>query len=577
MDRKQILIFVTVLLAAFLLRLYFIPSPGYERDVQLFKIWGQTAAQNGIHNIYDKTWCDYPPAYIYVLKSISSFYSLFHPDFKEHTYLYDLLIKLPAILSDLLISCLIFFILRKDLSFRSRMIFMSAFAFNPVIIFDSVYWGQIDSVTTLVALLSILALTKKRYYLSWALIALAILIKSQMVILLPITILLTWKRCGFKTLMGGFAAFWASFLFILSPFFYFHKVDQVVNVFVSSVGRYPNVSMNAFNFWWLISKGNGANFWDGQRLLNLFSLKTIGSVFLLAFMVLLLKYLFDKEKDKKAVPTGRQAVFFSCALALFSFFMLPTEMHERYILPVFAFLLLAAADDLPMQISYGVLSATGFFNLAIVLSWAYPNNVPLVGKISQGHFIDISASIVNLAVLAFFIFLISKEAFRKIKIKYLISTFLAIALMLLAFYFFKPARAVYLSDMETKENSQGWGSLQIDKSVDKNRLSVGGFLYSKGIGTHANSTIKYILDGNYGFLEGSCGLDDEQNRGNKIECLIYADEKMIYDSGIFQGYLNPHYFKVPVKGVKEIKLVVEDGGDGINCDHADWLEVKAIP
>ncbi len=447
---------------------------------------------------------------------------------------------------------------------------MSAFAFNPVIVFDSVYWGQIDSVTMLVTLLSVLALTRNRYYLSWALIALAILIKSQMIILLPIIILITWKRCGFRTLMGGFAAFWASFLFILSPFFYFHTVDRIINVFASSVGRYPNVSMNAFNFWWLISKGNGRNFWDGERFLNLFALKTIGSIFLLAFMVVLLKYLFDEERNEKAV-------FLSCALALFSFFMLPTEMHERYILPVFAFLLLAAADDLPLQISYGILSFTGFFNLAIVLSWAYPNNVPLIGKLFPGHFMDISASIINFGLLALFICLISKETFKKIKIEYFIYALFAIILILSAIYSFKLSRTVYLSDMEMRENRQDWGSVQTDKSIDKNRLSVGGFLYSKGIGTHANSTIKYILDGNYGFLEGSCGLDDEQNKGNKIECLIYADEKMIYDSGIFWGYLNPHYFKVPVKGVKEIKLVVKDGGDGINCDHADWLEVKAIP
>ena len=570
MDKKQILIFITVLLAAFLLRLCFIPSPGYERDVQLFKIWGQTAAQNGVHNIYDKTWCDYPPAYIYVLKSVSSFYSLFHPDFKEHTYLYDLLLKLPAIFSDLLISCLIFFMISDKFTFRSRMLFMSAFAFNPVIIFDSVYWGQIDSVTMLIALLSILALTRNRYYLSWALIALAILIKSQMVILLPIFILITWKRCGFKALMGGFAAFWASSLFILSPFFYFHQVEKVINVFASSVGRYPNVSMNAFNFWWLISKGNGANFWDGQRFLNLFALKTVGYVFLLVFTVLLLKYLFDNEKDEKAV-------FLSCALALFSFFMLPTEMHERYIVPVFAFLLLAAADDLPMQISYGILSFTGFFNLAIVLAWAYPNNIPLIGRLFPGHFMDITASIINLGALIFFIYLISKGSLKKIKIEHLIYALFAIVLVIAVIYPFKTSRAVYLSDMEIKENSQDWGSVQKDKSVEKNRLSVGGYLYSKGIGTHANSTIKYVLGGNYRFLEGSCGLDDEQSRGNKIECLIYADEKMIYDSGIFWGYLNPHYFKVSVKGIKEIKLVVKDGRDGINCDHADWLEVKAIP
>ena len=402
MDKKQILIFIVILMAAFLLRLYFVPVAGYEHDVQFFKIWGQTAAQSGVHNIYNKTWCDYPPAYIYVLKAIGSFYSLFYKDFKEHTYLFALLIKLPAIICDLFISCLIFFLLKKDFPFRSRILLMSAFAFNPVIIFDSVYWGQIESVPTLIGLLSIVMLIRNRVYISWALIALAILIKSQMMILLPIILLITWKKYGFKKVMGGFAAFCVSFFFILSPFLYFHQMGAVMNVFTSSVGRYANVSMNAFNLWWLISKGHGSHFWDGQLIGGLFTLRTIGFILLIAFIAMLLKHLFDGEMNEGSA-------LLSCAFALFAFFMLPTEMHERYILPVYAFLLLATAYDGRLRISYIILSMTGFLNLAATLSWVYPKNVPFIGKMLASHYVGIPISLVNLGILLFFVSMISKN------------------------------------------------------------------------------------------------------------------------------------------------------------------------
>ncbi|MCX5726136.1 MAG: hypothetical protein NT030_02945, partial [Candidatus Saganbacteria bacterium] len=145
MTRNQIMILILILAAAFLLRAYFIPAPGYERDIQLFKIWSQNAAQFGASNVYDKTWCDYQPLYLYVLKAVGSIYRVFYPDFREHTYLFDLLIKLPAILADILISIIIFFFLRRKFSYRVSLAGMSAFAFNPAIFFNSAYWGQMDS------------------------------------------------------------------------------------------------------------------------------------------------------------------------------------------------------------------------------------------------------------------------------------------------------------------------------------------------------------------------------------------------------------------------------------------------
>ena len=33
---------------------------------------------------------------------------------------------------------------------------------------------------------------------------------------------------------------------------------------------------------------------------------------------------------------------------------------------------------------------------------------------------------------------------------------------------------------------------------------------------------------------------------------------------------------VPLDGVEELMLVVTDAGDGISCDHADWLNARLL-
>jgi hypothetical protein len=47
--------------------LIFVLNPGYERDIELFKMWGIIGAQYGPDKVYDHYWCDYPPAYLEVL------------------------------------------------------------------------------------------------------------------------------------------------------------------------------------------------------------------------------------------------------------------------------------------------------------------------------------------------------------------------------------------------------------------------------------------------------------------------------------------------------------------------------
>jgi len=566
MNRREIYILLLILLGAFVIRIMFVPAPGYERDIQLFKIWSQTAVENGVHNLYDKTWCDYPPAYLYILKSVGYAYRVFYPKFNEHTYLFDFLIKFPAILADLLTSFAIFWFLRKKNDYRTSLAAMAAYAFNPVIILNSAYWGQIDSVSVLIALAAIMALVRGKYVWAWGLLTIGILTKTQLVVLLPVLILITWKRGGFRTFLNGMGVAWCTFIFMLSPFLYFHQADRVIDRVFKAVGEYPYLSMNAFNIWWLFSAGNGRWAPDTRSFLGLFSYRTLGTMALGIFFIFMLRYLFYREKDEKAV-------FFASALASFSFFMLPTEMHERYMIPAFVFMLLAAVNDPKLKKAYWTLSLTAFFNMLIVLFWAYPKNYPMLPSFWQALHADILFSLVNTVLLIYFLYILAKD----IKIKYLGYSLAAIIILLTSFYFLKPAHDVYLSDLMPKTHEQQWGQPHMDRSMDGNSLTVNGFIYSKGIGTHAYSTTEYIIDGRYRSLEGMVGLDDEQNRGNKIEAWIYADNKLIYRSGIMVGWVKPHYFHLDISGKKELKLVITDGGDGINCDHGDWLNIKVLP
>ena len=257
MNARRGWVLLAILAVAFIVRVYFIPAPGYERDVQLFKIWSRAGAEYGVGNLYDHEWCDYPPAYLYVFKTIGSVYRNFYPDYKEHTYLFDLLIKLPPIVMDLATALLLYFFIRRKYPERIARFACAAYAFNPFIIFNSAIWGQADSVPAFFALLSALLLSLEMPVFAWIAITIAFLIKTQFVIFVPLVFIYTVWKWGWKKNVCGMAAAFAAFLVIVLPFLLSHKVDQVVERLLQSVGEYPYLSMNAYNFWWLVSWGKG--------------------------------------------------------------------------------------------------------------------------------------------------------------------------------------------------------------------------------------------------------------------------------------------------------------------------------
>lgn len=136
------------------------------------------------------------------------------------------------------------------------------------------------------------------------------------------------------------------------------------------------------------------------------------------------------------------------------------------------------------------------------------------------------------------------------------------------------AKPVYLDELDVKYFLQDWGGTQVNQSVLYTPLQVAGVRYERGIGTHSVSRFLMNLDGKAKSFSGLVGADDKNDFSGKMEFQIITDGKVIWSSGIVEKGMSAIPFKVNLKNVKKLALLVKEGGDGIMYDHADWLNAK---
>lgn len=133
---------------------------------------------------------------------------------------------------------------------------------------------------------------------------------------------------------------------------------------------------------------------------------------------------------------------------------------------------------------------------------------------------------------------------------------------------------VWLASLDISQIDQGWGEPSKNHSVDGRELSIGGKKFSEGLGTHAGVSIPVILNGRGERFTASVGVDDEVGTQGSVVFKIESDGKTVWESGLMRGGQAAKDVSIDLKGVKTLTLKVEDGGDGIGFDHADWAEAK---
>ena len=364
---------------------------GHSTDINCFDGWASIIYNEGIPGFYvSEGFHDYPPGYMYILYIIGAIKAWLSPS-ENVTWL---LLKLPAIICDIITGILIYKIsFIKDKKTRFSSLILTLYVLNPAVILNSSLWGQVDSVYTLFVILMLYMLSEKKLIISYFIFAICIFIKPQAFMFFPLVIygiienvfLVKFDiKVFLKNLFFGLLAI--GMLFLLSlPF----GIENVINQYTATLGSYSYLTVNAFNIWGAL----GMN-WSPLTVVTTF----IGFVFI-AFIVAYTTYVFFKSRQtSKYYIVGAVLSFFT--------FMLSTKMHDRYAFPAMALLLaaFAASNNKKNYLLYVLITISQFFNTAWVL-FVYEIDI---NKHYNSPVINI-ASIVNIAIMIFFVYCISKE------------------------------------------------------------------------------------------------------------------------------------------------------------------------
>ncbi|MFH1739626.1 MAG: NPCBM/NEW2 domain-containing protein [bacterium] len=134
---------------------------------------------------------------------------------------------------------------------------------------------------------------------------------------------------------------------------------------------------------------------------------------------------------------------------------------------------------------------------------------------------------------------------------------------------------VYLDTLEWIEASTGWGEIQLNRSVRKQAMTMGGRIFHRGIGTHAHSRIVYKRPADHETFAATIGCDQKALVGS-IVFVVEGDGKELFRSPVLRADSEPINISVPIGGVKEVALIVEDGGDRIAADHGNWAYARFL-
>ncbi|MEV6640332.1 NPCBM/NEW2 domain-containing protein [Amycolatopsis sp. NPDC051371] len=109
------------------------------------------------------------------------------------------------------------------------------------------------------------------------------------------------------------------------------------------------------------------------------------------------------------------------------------------------------------------------------------------------------------------------------------------------------------------------------KAGDGHKITIGGVPYDDGLGVHAPSRVRFYLGGGCTAFGASVGHDDEKAKGS-VAFQVLGDGKELAATGVMTAGLPAQQLAANLSGVQVLDLVVTDGGDTNDSDHADWAD-----
>ena len=332
---------VLVTLAGTILRLLWVNEPGHIVDLSTFGQWALKAADNPWDRAYEVTNANYPPGALVFFELIGRAYRLLvHADPDGRSL--RVALKLPNIVFDLIGGAVAYAVARRFANHRDALIAAALIDLNPAIIYDSSLWGQNDAITTVTALAALGCVLARLRVAAWILLAFAVLNKPPVIVLAPLFVIealggsaLERRRRLGQTFVGLAGAAACGYLTAI-PFYtdrsIFGVYGRMIDWYQIGSSLYPFSSANAFNVYALFG-----DFFASDNAGVVLPLKYWADLSFIAIATAIYER-YARRRDDRAFL---EAAF----LIMLAFFLVLTEMHERYLIYALTFAPPLAALD----------------------------------------------------------------------------------------------------------------------------------------------------------------------------------------------------------------------------------------
>ena len=132
---------------------------------------------------------------------------------------------------------------------------------------------------------------------------------------------------------------------------------------------------------------------------------------------------------------------------------------------------------------------------------------------------------------------------------------------------------VQLGDLEPIAQQSSVAPVKKDTTWDGFPLVFKGIYYPKGLGMHASCRATYEVPAGAKIFRALVGFPDSTIRcptGSVVFELRDQDDRVLYRSSTVRTGHDPEQVQQDLTGVGRLTLVVDDAGDGTECDDAAW-------
>jgi len=390
---------LAIVLIGLVTRMSYLPEPGFLRDQEQFFNWAHIARTEALGSVYEQfefrgrvhRWCNYPPLHVVSFSLVSMLAPAVTGEAYDVQLVRDMshgvdrpavragyaLFKMPAVLADMATAILIYWLLRRRVSEVVARLVALLYVVQPVVVHNAAIWGQVDAVHTLWMVLSLEAVTRRRPYLMGAWALLALLTKPQAIILAPVwaAVLvvgfgpITWQ--GVLRRVGGCAAMAAVVFAVVAEIFQDNSPGSGLwDAYFKAVGFYPNLHLNGFSLWFLVNPlatpDPSFAAYGRDDLASILGLtpRHLGLVAFALVATMVFIRLWQRRADAETLRWAARVL-------PLAFFVLPTQIHERYLFPAVALWAWGFQPRLSWWVGWVVIGLAAAANAV----WVFPGSI----------------------------------------------------------------------------------------------------------------------------------------------------------------------------------------------------------